>query len=163
MTKNDMAVKDGLVVGLEYVLRLDDGELIVTSEGGETVEYLHGYGQMVPGLEQALYGMTVGDEKHVVVDPQEGFGQVNPEAIEQVPQEIFPSDLELAPGMRLKLRDQSGNVLSAVVVEVGADDVVLDFNHQLAGETLHFDVKVTSVRKATSEELAEAESIDLDT
>lgn len=156
MAEGHLTVKDGLVVGLEYDLRLGDGQLVVASKDEKPVKYLQGYRQMVPGLEQALYGMTVGDAKQVVVKPENGFGLVDPEAFTVVPHDAFPPELELIPGTRVRMRDEVGNILSAEVVEDKTDGVLLDFNHPLAGETLHFDVKIVSLRKATSEELAQA-------
>jgi FKBP-type peptidyl-prolyl cis-trans isomerase SlyD len=158
MANSDTKVKDGLVVGLDYTLRLDDGEVIDSSGDNEPLEFLQGGGQIIPGLEQALYGMTVGDEKNVVVQPDDGYGEEDPNAYQTVPRDTFPADLDLTPGRGLQLRDQQGQVFVAYVSELKPDGVVLDFNHPLAGETLHFDVKIASLRQATNEELEHGHS-----
>ncbi|RMG99053.1 MAG: peptidylprolyl isomerase [Chloroflexi bacterium] len=154
MSEN-LTVADDMVVGIDYTLRLDDGQVIDSSEGREPLEYLQGHGQIISGLERELYGMKVGDSRQVVVNPADGYGEVDPMQVQLVPLEIFPEDMTLTPGMGLQLRDgRTGELLQAFVVEVRDDGVVLDFNHPLAGQTLHFDVKIASLRKATDEELA---------
>ena len=156
MTDTDLKIADGMVVGLDYTLCLDDGEVVDTSTGEEPLELLQGQGQIIHGLEQALYGMAIGDEKRVVVAPDDGYGVDDPDAYELVPPNTFPDDLELTLGMRLRMRDhdQSGQVLTAYVAEIRPDGILIDFNHPLAGETLYFDVKIATLRQATSEELS---------
>jgi FKBP-type peptidyl-prolyl cis-trans isomerase SlyD len=155
MKKNNMTVADDVVVTMEYLLKLDDGEEIDSSDGGDPFEFLQGHGQIIPGLEKELYGMQVGEEKKVTVAPSEGYGELDPEDVDTVSREIFPADMDLFVGQSLRLRDaDSGQVLQASVTELAEDKVVLDFNHPLAGETLIFDVKITGLRPATSEELA---------
>lgn len=149
-----LTVADNLVVGLDYTLRMDDGEIIDSSEGREPLEYLHGHGQIIPGLEKALYGMTVGEEKAVAVTPADGYGEVDEEEMQLVPHDAFPEDLKLSEGMALQVRDaDTGRPMEAYVAEIRQDGVLLDFNHPLAGETLHFQVKIAGLRAATSEEL----------
>lgn len=153
MTDTKLTVKDDIVVCLDYTLRLDDGEVLDTSNDRDPLEFLQGHGQIIPGLEQALYGMAVGDEKQVTVAPSEGYGETDPEALQMVPRDVFPSDLELTEGLQLSMRDEAGQVLQAFVAEVRPDGVLLDFNHPLAGETLFFDVRIASLRLATQDEL----------
>jgi FKBP-type peptidyl-prolyl cis-trans isomerase SlyD len=154
MTAANLTIKDGIVVGMDYTLRLDDGQVIDSSDGREPLEFLQGRGQIISGLEQALYGMTIGDKKSVKVAPADGYGEADPNAMEMVSQDVFPSDLKLKVGMRLNMRDPSGNVFAAYVASIGPNGVLLDFNHPLAGEELHFDVKIASLRPASPEELA---------
>jgi FKBP-type peptidyl-prolyl cis-trans isomerase SlyD len=149
-----LIVADDMVVGLDYTLRLDDGELIDTSSGDAPFQLLQGHGQIVVGLERALYGMAVGDQKHIVVAPADGYGVADPESFEVVPLDAFPPDLELTPGMHIHMRDQSDRIYQVRVAKVHPDGVLLDFNHPLAGETLHFDVKIATLRPATRKELA---------
>jgi FKBP-type peptidyl-prolyl cis-trans isomerase SlyD len=149
-----LKIKDGVVVSLEYILRLDDGEIIDASEG-EALEYLHGQGEIIPGLEKALVGLTVGDSKKVTVGPDQAYGDVNMEAFEIVPRSMFPDDLELEEGLELSLRDAETNEpFDATIAEVRENEVMLDFNHPLAGETLHFEISIPALRLATEEELA---------
>jgi FKBP-type peptidyl-prolyl cis-trans isomerase SlyD len=149
-----LTVTDDVVVSLEYTLWLDEGgEVVDSSENEEPLEFIQGHGEIVPGLEQALYGMSVGDEKRVVVQPEDGYGELDPDAFQLLPRDAFPRDVELEPGMSLELQDDSGDVMLAFVAEIRKDSILLDFNHPLAGEILHFKVKVVGLRPATPEEL----------
>ena len=151
---DELRVKDGMVVSLEYILRLDDGEIIDASEG-DVLEYLHGYGQIIPGLEKALVGLAIGDSKKVTVPASEAYGEVDMEAFEIVPRSMFPDDLELEEGLELSLRDvETDEPFDATIAEIRETEVMLDFNHPLAGETLHFEVTIPAMRLATEEELA---------
>lgn len=148
-------VADGQVVSLAYKLHADDGELLDESEVNEPLAFLQGAGQIIPGLETALYGMSVGDKKNVKVEPVDGYGKYNPENKQTMPRTAFPPDLALEEGTGLVVRDtQSGERFQAFVEELHQDHVVLDFNHPLAGETLFFEVEVVGLRPATAEELA---------
>lgn len=155
MTQDTMKVADDLVVSMHYTLKLDDGQIVDSSDGGDPLEFLQGFGQIIPGLEKELYGMAVGDNKKVVVAAADGYGEVDPEAFQSVPRAIFPEDLELVEGMGLRMRDQdSGQLVETYVAEVGPTEVLLDFNHPLAGEELTFDVEIAGLRSATAEELS---------
>ncbi|NLE99576.1 MAG: peptidylprolyl isomerase [Anaerolineales bacterium] len=147
-------VADNMVVSLEYTLRLGDGEVVDSSEDDAPLAFIQGHGQIISGLEDALYGMGVGQEKDVVVSPDQGYGQRDPNAMQRVERGMFPSQLELTSGAGIPLRDQAGRRFVGYVVEVNDDNVLLDFNHPLAGETLHFHVKVMDLREATEEDLA---------
>ena len=162
MTEEKLTVADGLVVSLDYTLRLDDGETIDTSTDQEPLEFLQGRGHIIPGLEQALYGMAVDDQKDVVVEPADGYGEQDPDAFELVDRDVFPPDLDLRPGIGLRMRDGSGQALEAYVADVRPDGVLLDFNHPLAGETLYFQVRIAALRPATGEELAHGHVHDAD-
>jgi FKBP-type peptidyl-prolyl cis-trans isomerase SlyD len=158
MADKHLTVADDLVVSLDYALQLDDGQIVDSSAGRDPLEFLQGHGQIIPGLEQALYGMAVGEEKKVVVAPRDGYGEREAATVQEVPREAFAPDVELTPGMALELHDTSGHPVLAFIAEVGPESVVLDLNHPLAGETLHFDVTVAGLRAATSEELAHGHS-----
>jgi FKBP-type peptidyl-prolyl cis-trans isomerase SlyD len=152
---DDLAVKDGLVVSLAYTLRLDDGEQIDSAGSDDPLVYLHGARNIIPGLEQALAGMKIGDARNVRVEPDNAYGDVDPDAFELVPYEAFPGDLDLAEGMELRMVDeQSGRQMEAFISELREDGALIDMNHPLAGETLHFDVEIVGLRRATSDEIA---------
>lgn len=154
MSATHVAIVDDLVVTLEYVLRLEDGEEIGRSRPDEPLQYLHGQGQIIFGLEEALYGMAIGEEKKVVVAPAEGYGEYDADNFIEMPRDAFPSDMELVVGESLFVRDsETDEEHRAFIVEIGPDAVKLDFNHPLAGEILYFDVKVSDLRDATTEEL----------
>jgi FKBP-type peptidyl-prolyl cis-trans isomerase SlyD len=154
MATDELTVRDGMVVRLEYRISFPDGELVETSEEEGPVEFLQGYQQIIPGLESALYGMAVGEEKDVVVSPATGYGEYDEEAVEIVPQSIFPDEVDLELGMVVELIDEeTGEALDGIVSEILLDDVVLDLNHPLAGATLNFHVTVTGLRQASPSEL----------
>ncbi len=149
----DQIVSDGQVVSLAYSLRLDDGEEIDAAGSDEPLVYLHGAGNIIPGLETELAGMKVGESKNVKVAPKLAYGEVNPDSFEFVSQEMFPPDMKLEEGMGLRMVDNStGQQIEAYVAELKEDGVLLDLNHPLAGETLFFDVEVVGLRPATSDE-----------
>ncbi|HEX9118530.1 MAG TPA: peptidylprolyl isomerase [Anaerolineae bacterium] len=156
MAENQLRVEDGMVVSIEYVLRSDDaqGEILDNSEDGAPLQFMQGYGQVIPGLERELYGLTVGDAKSVTVEPADGYGEEDPDAYTEMPRDAFPPDLELEPGLPLGIRDDQGQVYQAYVAEVRTESVLLDFNHPLAGQTLFFDIKIAGLRPATAEEQA---------
>jgi FKBP-type peptidyl-prolyl cis-trans isomerase SlyD len=158
----NLSVADNVVVSLEYVLRLDDGEIVDQSDGRDPLQFLQGSGEVIPGLEQALLGMYVGDEKEVVIAPSDAYGEYDPENYEILPRSAFPEDLELSVGMELALSDsETDEVFEAHVAKLKGDKVVIDMNHPLAGETLHFDVKIAGLRQATSEELDHGHAHDI--
>jgi FKBP-type peptidyl-prolyl cis-trans isomerase SlyD len=154
VAEDKLTVTDDLVVSLDYTLRLDDGEIIDSSADREPLEFLQGQGQIIPGLEQALYGMAVDDQKDVEVAPADGYGERDADAVELVDRDVFPPDLDIKPGIGLRMRDGSGQAMDAYVADVRPDGVLLDFNHPLAGETLFFQVKIAALRAATGDELA---------
>jgi FKBP-type peptidyl-prolyl cis-trans isomerase SlyD len=149
-----MNISNGSVVGIDYSLHLGDGEVVDASSPGEPLTYLHGEGQIVPGLENALTGLAVGDRKQVVVDPAEGYGPHDPAGIQEVPRRAFPPNFEPKPGMELTAEGPRGEPVPFVVREVRPETVLIDLNHPLAGKTLHFDVTVREIRDATDEEKA---------
>jgi FKBP-type peptidyl-prolyl cis-trans isomerase SlyD len=148
-----LGVADGLIVSLDYTLRLEDDEVIDSSEGRSPLEYMQGQNQIVPGLEKALYGMAVGEKKHVVVEPAEGYGERNPDANQVIPRDAFQRDAELEVGMPVQVSDGSGRRATAFVADVSPETVKLDFNHPLAGETLYFQVEIAGLREPTAADL----------
>lgn len=147
-------VEHGVVVSLEYTLRVDE-DLVESTEEDGPIAFLQGYEEIIPGLEQAIYGMEVGQEKDVVIEPEDGYGEYDPDAVEEVPLDIFPEEMDLSLGMPVELYDEdSDETVDGYIAEIRTDKVVVDLNHPLAGETLHFHVKVVGVRPATEEELA---------
>jgi len=154
MTPQQLTVADDLVVSLDYTLRLDDNEIESSSVGEEPLQFIQGRGHIIPGLEQALYGMAVGDEKDVVVLPEDGYGEIDESGFQEVGREFFPDEMELVLGASIRVRDDAGEVYTAYVAKLEDEKVILDFNHSLAGKTLYFNVKVLDLRPASDEELA---------
>jgi FKBP-type peptidyl-prolyl cis-trans isomerase SlyD len=154
MTKQSLVVADDVVVQLDYTLTLSDGEIYDSSEDSGPLEYLQGHGQLIPGLEQALYDMAIDEEKDVVVTPDIGYGEYDPDAVQELPLDMFPPNMELEKGMSIDLYDEDADEeIEAIINDVGDDTVTVDFNHPLAGETLNFHVRIVGIRPATPEEL----------
>jgi FKBP-type peptidyl-prolyl cis-trans isomerase SlyD len=145
--KPGTVVQDGSVVSIEYTLTDDAGKVIDTNVGKEPLTYVHGAGQIVKGLEHELNGMKAGDQKKVDVKPEEGYGLPNPQARQEVPREKIPPEAQKV-GAMLMTKTADGHVLQMRVAEVKDKTVVVDFNHPLAGKTLHFDVKVKDIKAA---------------
>lgn len=148
-----LKVNDGHVVSLDYTLQVD-GRVVDSSEGGEPLQFIQGMGHIIPGLENELYDMKVGENKLVVVSAKNGYGEVDTEAFMDVPREAFPTDVPLVIGTELELRDQSGHPMLARIDSVGEDNIRLNMNHPLAGKELHFDIKIAGLRPATEEEVS---------
>lgn len=149
-----MKINDDCVVAFHYTLTNAAGEVLDSSNGREPLSYLHGGQGIIPGLERELVGMEVGDEQMIVVQPADGYGDVSVELITHVPRAAFEGIEELVEGMTLQAEGEGGEHTSIVVREIGEDEVLVDGNHPLAGEVLHFDVSITDVRQATEEEIA---------
>jgi len=148
-----MEIAKDTVVSIDYRLHLGDGNIVDESDEGEPLVYLHGYEEIVPGLEKALEGKKAGDSLKVTVAPEDAYGQYDKDGVEEVPREDFPPDMELEAGGIVTATDEEGDDVDFLVKEVREKTVVVDFNHPLAGKTLHFEVTVREVRKATPEEL----------
>ena len=146
-TKNDRVVKDGMMVILEFTLKNPEGKVLETSKGGQPLRYIHGQKMMIPGLEKELTGMKVGGEKHVTVKPEDGYGKINPKAVQEVPKEKIPANA-LKVGAVLAARSPEGMVVPMTVREIKEKSVVMDMNHPMAGKTLVFDIKVVDIQPA---------------
>lgn len=145
-------VQDNLVVSLDYTLIVDE-EVMESTDDGEPIEFVQGIGQIIPGLESALYGMKVGEKKTVVIEPENAYGDYDPESLEIAKKEEFSEEIPLDVGTFLDLSDDEGEVLSAQIIEEDEDTVTLDFNHPLAGKTLTFEITLSALRPASEEEL----------
>ena len=148
-------VADGQVVSIDYILRLSDGQEIDRSEAGFPLQFMQGRGQIIGGLESKLYGMAIGEQKQVTVEPSDGYGEFDADDFVDVQRDAFPQDFDLREGADIQVQDpETGQVKIAYISEIKPDEVKLDFNRPLAGETLHFDVTVVALRMPTQEELA---------
>jgi len=145
-------VQDNLVVTLDYTLIVDE-EIMESTADGEPIEFIQGIGQIIPGLESALYGMKVDEKKTVVIEPADAYGDYDPESLDIAKKEEFSEEIPLDVGTFLDLRDDENNILSAQIIEEDEDTVTLDFNHPLAGKTLTFEITLSALRPASEEEL----------
>lgn len=146
-----MRIGDNIVASFHYTLKNDAGEVLDSSEGREPLAYLHGAGNIVEGLEKAMEGRGAGDKFSVTVQPEEGYGIHHAQLTQEVPREAFQGVEQLQVGMHFQASGEQG-VMEVRITSIEGDVVTVDGNHPLAGETLHFDIEVTDVRKATLEE-----------
>ena len=146
-----MTIAENKVVTLHYTLTDDEGTVIDKSDDG-TFLYLHGAGNIIPGLESALTGKTSGDELKVTVEPENGYGVHDEARKETVPREMFPNDSEIEAGSQFQAEGPDGQMITVTVIAVNDETVTIDGNHPLAGMQLNFDVKVIDVRDASAEE-----------
>jgi FKBP-type peptidyl-prolyl cis-trans isomerase SlyD len=152
-----MQVGPDTFVTLAYTLYDEDGAVVDRTDDEQPLSYLHGYGQLVPGLERGIEGMTKGDLRSVVVPASDGYGEYDPEAVFEVERSDFPRPSEVAVGDEFFAESDDGQGISLTVLEVHEDSCLVDTNHPLAGEDLKFDVTVLEVRAATDEEIRKAE------
>lgn len=163
---SNMTIENNHVVALGYKLHTVEanGEKVFIEETNaeNPLTFLYGIGMMIPKFEQEIAGMTAGDKKSFVIAPEEAYGAVDPNAIAQLPLDMF-SESGLPPvGAMLPLSDDHGNQFRAVVVEVTDSAVVADLNHPMAGKTLEFDVEIINTRPATEEELSHGHAHGID-
>jgi FKBP-type peptidyl-prolyl cis-trans isomerase SlyD len=144
-----MPIADNDVVTFHYTLKDEADKVIDSSAGGEPLAYVHGHGNIVPGLERELSGKSVGDRLQVRVPAAEGYGEYDRALVQKVPRRALKGIDDLRVGLRLQAGHQA-----VTVTHIAGDMVTLDGNHPLAGQNLNFDVEITAVRAATEEELA---------
>lgn len=147
-----MKIERDTTVNVEYTLKNKDGEILDSSQAMGPLEYIHGYGLIIQGLERALEGKEEGESFKKEVPPSEAYGDVIEDLVMETNRSQFPEGLELKPGMEF----EAGNgqqTRVAVIKKIEGDKITVDMNHPLAGETLYFDVKVLSVKKTSEEEL----------
>ena len=145
-------IEKDVVPSIIFVLSNDAGEVLDLATRENPMRYLHGHGQILPGLEKGLEGAAVGERKHLDVPPEEGYGlrEGEPQA---VPKSIFPEGTVFKIGAGMTAKSEDGKPFPLWIVRIDDDNVYVDGNHPLAGQTLHFDLEVLSMRKATQDEL----------
>jgi FKBP-type peptidyl-prolyl cis-trans isomerase SlyD len=153
-----MTIQPNSHVTLAYTLRNETGEVLDGSslEGGEPIQYVHGYGMIVPGLEAALSGLKAGDRKDVQIAAEDGFGPRDEDLVVDIDRSELPDPAKVEIGDELVAEASDGEEIVLRVVEIQPDSVRVDANHPLAGVSLHYSVEVTEVRPATDEEIAQA-------
>ena len=148
------AIAKDKAVSIHYTLTLNGGEIIDSSEGKEPLVYLHGHGNIIPGLERELAGKGIGEKLNVVVNPTDGYGDHNPGLIQQVPREAFQGVDTLEVGMMFQAPGEGGQIQMIRITGIEGDTITVDGNHELAGKTLNFAVEISSIRDASTEELS---------
>ncbi len=145
-------IEKGKVAAIDYVLKNDEGEIVDQSTEDHPMYYLHGHGNLVPGLEKALAGKKVGDHVTVEVPPEEGYGRRVGKS-QKMRRSEFPDDAVIEKGARFVVRTREGKAIPIWITKIMGPTITVDHNHPMAGKTLHFDVDVLSIRDATDEEL----------
>jgi FKBP-type peptidyl-prolyl cis-trans isomerase 2 len=140
----DAVIAKGKRVKLDYTLTVES-KVVETTEGKQPLEFDQGTGMLIVGLEKALEGMKAGETKKVVVTPDEGYGQPNPELVKEFDKAKMPEGMKPEKGLILEMTDPQGNAYPCTITDIKDKTIVLDFNHPLAGKTLTFDVKVVSI------------------
>jgi len=149
-----MNITDKSVVTIHFTLKDNEGKVIDSSEGQEPLVYMHGTNSLIPGLEKELEGKKTGDKMQVTVQPEDGYGNVNPELIQDVPRSAFQGVEDIKPGMQFEAKSPEGHKQLITVQKVEEDSVTVNGNHPLAGHVLNFDISVEDVREATEEEIS---------
>ena len=140
--------KQGDTVRINYTGTLTNGETFDSSEGRDPLEFVVGSGQIIPGLDAAIPGMTIGDTKKVEVPCTQAYGEVNPDARQSVPRGQVPDNIPLDLGTQLQMQTPQGQVVNVTVAEVTEEEVTLDANHPLAGKDLVFDIEMVAIEAA---------------
>ncbi|MBS7326663.1 MAG: peptidylprolyl isomerase [Thiopseudomonas sp.] len=149
-----MQIADNAVVAIDYTLRNDEGEVLDSSEGAQPLVYLHGAGNIIPGLEQALVGKQAGDELKASIEPEDAYGEYSVELVATLNRSMFEGVDELQVGMQFHASAPDGGMQVVTIRDLDGDQVTVDGNHPLAGQRLNFEVKVVGVRAASDEEVA---------
>lgn len=147
-----MIVEQGKVVSIDYTLKNATGEVLDSSEGSQPLAYLHGASNIIPGLESALDGKSAGDQLTAVIEPDQAYGHREESLVGKVARSNLEGIGEISVGMQLQAQTPEGPRI-VVVTDVDEESIVIDANHPLAGETLHFEVTVKDIRDATNEEV----------
>ncbi|MDE1862168.1 MAG: peptidylprolyl isomerase [Thaumarchaeota archaeon] len=141
-----MTVKDGDRVSVEYTGSLDDGSVFDSSDNhGSPLEFQVGAGHVIRGFDQAVVGMSVGDEKEFRIRPEDAYGHHDPTLVQKVPRNVFPDDAKLSAGLVFEAGLPTGERVAAKIAEVDTDSVTVDLNHPLAGKALNFKIRLTRI------------------
>ena len=146
-----MAIQTNQIVSIEYEVK--DGDTVVDSNvGGAPLVFMFGKGQIIPGLENGIVDMAIGEKGNVLVQPEDAYGELNPDAKQEVPKDQF-AGIDLEVGMTLYGQGEDGETVQVIVKEIGEENIIIDFNHPLAGKVLMFSVTINNVRDASEEEV----------
>lgn len=148
-----MEISNNTVVTIHYTLKNNNGDIIDSSSDAGPFSYLHGANNIIPGLESALTGKTVGEKLDTTIEPKDAYGERHDDLIQVLPRAQFAGVDDLQPGMQFQAESTEGNMQIITVTAVNDEEVTVDANHPLAGETLHFSVEILDLREATESEI----------
>ena len=148
MSAHQLSIGPDTQVTLHFAIELEDGSLVDSTFDKTPATFIVGDGNLLPGFEQALFGLTQGAEERLLIKPEHGFGQPNPDNVQRMRVDDFDSETDLSPGMMLSFADANGSELPGVIDRVEGDQVYVDFNHPLAGRDLFFKVSILAVNSA---------------
>ncbi len=153
-----MKVGERTVVTMDYELKYPDGELIESSiEANQPLVFVFGKGEVLPAIEKAILDKEAGDQINVTLTPEEAYGKWEEEGVVAIPRTQFPPDMDIEEGMMFMMESEDGRPQPFTVVKTEGDEIVVDFNHPLAGQELVFDIYIRDVREATLDELLKNE------
>jgi len=147
-----MKVEDKKVVSIHFTLKNKLGDILETSQGEPPLDFIQGCGNIIPGLEKALRDKQAGDQLNVIIAPEDAYGMRDESLLQTVPLSDFSGQDNLEEGAEIDVETTQG-ICTAMIAKVNTDNVILDLNHPLASETLHFDVEITNIREAKKDEL----------
>jgi peptidylprolyl isomerase len=138
-------VEEGKFVQIQYTGTFDNGEIFDSNVDGEPLEFQVGSGSIIVGLDRAVIGMNIDDEKKISISPEDGYGEYNKDFVMNIPLAEMQSNFNPEPGMIISIQMENGSLIPARITEVNGETVILDLNHPLAGKTLHFAVKILAI------------------
>ena len=149
MVNNMAVVEQGNTIKVNYVGRLDDGTVFDSSDGKEPLQFKSGANQVIPGFDKEILGMQLNQEKDIKIPVADAYGKLRPELRIEVPIEPFVKSQKMdpKPGMIVTLKDKNGSMMNAIIKEINVPNMILDFNHPLAGQNLNFHIKVVEIVK----------------
>lgn len=141
-------IENGSNITMHFALKLSEEQIVDSTFDNEAASFVLGDGNLLPGFEEFLLGLKAGDHQTFSVPPEKGFGQPNPQNMQDMKRSDFAVDMPVAPGLMVSFADAQGAELPGVISEVNGDWVTVDFNHPLAGKTLIFEVQILEVQNA---------------
>lgn len=144
-SKEELVVKPGDSIKVEYTGTLEDGTKFDSSVGRDPLEFIAGTGQTIPGFDRAVIGMKLGEEKDIKIQPQDAYGEINLEGIQDIPRDQIGSDRDVEVGMLISLSSGDGQEVPARITRVTDELITVDLNHQLAGQVLNFKIKILEI------------------
>lgn len=149
MTDTAVRIGPDKVVTLHFAIKMENGDVVDTTFDKQPARFTVGDGNLLPGFEQALYGFKAGDKRSLRIEPEQGFGQPNPQNVQVMPRSQF-QDMELSPGLLVIFNDPANTELPGIVKTFDDNTVTVDFNHPLAGRSLIFDVEIIDVQEVAA-------------